>query len=116
MERGDVIEVDLRNPPGGAGHEQAGKRPVVVISDADSEPDNPLMIIVPFTSDHPAKRRFPHVLPISSSTQNGLLVASLLLAFQIRALDKRRMVKIIGKLETNYMTQLEQSLRELMRL
>ena len=41
---------------------------------------------------------------------------SVLLAFQITSYDKERVIGVIGYLEPNYMRQLEQILRNMMRL
>lgn len=88
MRRGDVIRVDLENPPGGAGHEQTGQRPAIVISLADDDPNNPMMTVIPSTTSEPQKKRFPHILEVNPSAQNGLTAISILLAFQFNLLTR----------------------------
>ncbi len=115
MRRGDVIRLDLGTPPGGGGHEQAGIRPVIVVSLADDDPNNPMITVVPSTGKI-NKNRFPYTLEVNPSTQNGLTTKSVLLAFQVLSYDKRRVIEVIGSLEPEYMHQLEQKLRQLMNL
>lgn len=86
----------------GAGHEQVGTRPALVVhADATSETLSVIMI-VPFTSNLKAQR-FPHTLLIHPSKQNGLTAPSVLLVFQLRAIDKQRVSKRIGHLEDELM-------------
>jgi mRNA-degrading endonuclease toxin of MazEF toxin-antitoxin module len=49
MQRGDVVEIDLNPPVGGIGHEQSGRRRLIVISLADDDPENPMVTVVPVT-------------------------------------------------------------------
>jgi mRNA interferase MazF len=115
MRRGDVILVDLDIPPGGSGREQTGKRPVAVISLGSDDPYNPMITVVPCTSQI-EKQRYPHTMVVQPSSQNGLTSETVLMAFQVVSYDKRRVMKIIGKLEQAHMEKLEQLLRNLMRL
>src|SRR6266498_3929477 len=110
MRRGAVIEIELELPPGGIGREQTGRRPHVVISSGEDDPQNPLVTIIPFTKKI-NKARKPHTLIVEPSLENGLTVQSVLLAFQITSYDKERVIGVIGYLEPNYMRQLEQILR-----
>jgi len=115
MRRGDVIRLDLGIPPGGSGHEQAGKRPAIVVSLSDEDPNNPMITVIP-TTGKIDKSRFPHTLEVDPSIQNGLTTKSVFLAFQVVSYDKRRVIEVIGSLESKYMYQLEQKLRQLMCL
>lgn len=115
INRGDVILVDLGTPAGGSGHEQAGRRPVTVISLGNSDPENPMITVVPLTGKT-EKSRFPHTMLVNPSSQNGLTVNSVLMAFQVTSIDKRRVLNVLGSLENDYMEQLEQLIRNLMQL
>ncbi len=110
MARGDVLRVEL---PAQAGKEQAGVRPAVAVQ-AD-EADSPTLMIVPFTSQLEALR-FTHTIRVEPSAANGLTLPSVLLVFQLRAIDRRRIVSTIGRLEPNYLDQLEAELYRLLDL
>lgn len=116
MKRGEVVWVDLGNPPGGAGREQAGDRPGVIISAGHADTGNPMVTLVPLTCKISA-RRFPHTLDnIVPSSVNGLSCNSVALIFQMRSLDKRRVRNIAGKLEDHYLTQIEEKIKSMLLL
>jgi len=115
VKRGDIVRIDLGLPAGGSGHEQAGRRPLTVISLGDNDPNNPMITVVPFTGKT-GKIRFPHIMLVEPSYQNGLTTKSVLMAFRVISVDKRRVIDVIGKLEENYLLQLDQLLRNLMQL
>ncbi len=91
MKRGDIILVELPQVQAG-GHEQAGTRPALVVHNDATSSSLSVIMIVPLTSNLKAKN-YPHTLLIQSSAQNGLDVPSVLLVFQLRAIDKRRIIK-----------------------
>jgi mRNA interferase MazF len=113
MPRGDVIYVDLPMPAGGAGHEQSGNRPAVILQSNNSPTNNPMMMIVPMTSKLTALR-FPHTIEVTPSQQNGLRYPSVLLVFQLRAISKGRIQNTVGHLEDQYMRQLESEIKSLL--
>jgi mRNA interferase MazF len=116
MKRGEVVWVDLGNPPGGSGREQAGDRPGVVISAGDSEPGNPMVTFVPLTCVRNANR-FPHTVDnIVPSNANGLRCISVALIFQIRSLDKNRVRRIAGNLEEHYLSQIEEKIKNMLSI
>jgi mRNA interferase MazF len=115
MRRGEVVEIDLNPSPGGAGHEQTGRRPLVVVSLGDDDPQNPMVTVVPF-SRKVNKSRYPHTMIVEPSLENGLDARSVLMAFQIVSYDKVRVIDVIGYLEPPYMRQLERILRNMMNL
>lgn len=115
MARGDVVYVDLPPPPGGAGREQAGRRPAVIVQ-ADfprSGPEPPTVMIVPLTTQV-AALRFSHTIRVEPSVENGLTVPSVLLVFQLRAVDRQRIDATIGRLEQRYVDQLDAEIRRLL--
>lgn len=115
MRRGDVLWVDLGNPPGGSGREQSGDRPSIAISGCDSDPDNPMITIIPLTSSRNASR-FPYTVEINPSSQNRLNTVSIAMVFQIRSLDKNRVTRITGHLEDGYIIKIENIIRDMLFL
>lgn len=113
MARGDVIRVELPAPSQGSGHEQAGVRPAVAVQ--ATAPGTSTMMIVPFTSRLDALR-FPYTFKVEPSPANGLDRPSVLLVAQLRAIDRRRILETIGRLEPEDMARLEQELRRLLSL
>ena len=77
------------------GHEQSGSRPVVVVAEVSAG----ITVIIPFPSNLQALR-FPNTVEINATRQNGLRNISVALAFQIRAIDRKRLRTKIGYLET----------------
>ncbi len=104
-----VFQADL-DPA--AGHEQAGRRPVLVIS---AEPLNSVygvVSVVPITSrkNNRPPRLGEVLLPAGTA---GLLTDSFALCYQIRTLDKARLGRLYGSLNQPL---LQQELREMITL
>ena len=112
MRRGEIWEVDLPPPPGGIGREQSGTRPALILQ-ATSEPDNPMCVIAPFTSN-PRATRFPYTHLVPPSRSNGLTEESVIMVFQLRALDKKRLLHRLGIMTDSTMASVEASLRKLL--
>jgi mRNA interferase MazF len=72
-----------------------------------------LIMIVPITSNL-VVQKFAHTILIQPSAQNGLSTPSVLLVFQLRATDKRRIVKKIGVIEESIMEQVNMELKKLL--
>jgi len=115
MARGDIFVVHLPAPRGTSGREQIGTRPAVVVQTDISDADLPTTIVVPITSRLKALR-FPHTIKIECSPENGLQTESVLLVFQLRAIDRSRLVRKMGTLESHYVAQLEAELKALLSL
>jgi len=115
MGRGDIATVDLPAPLGPTGHEQVGSRPAIVVQTDIAGIELPTTIVVPLTSNLSATR-FPHTIYVVPSTQNGLSKPSVLLVFQLRAIDKSRLGNKIGNLEHHYLQELESEMRVLLGL
>lgn len=115
MARGEVVIISLPIPSGPAGHEQVGSRPAIVVQADISDTSLPTTIIVPMTSNLSATR-FPHTISVNPSSQNGLSRPSVLLVFQLRAIDKNRLGNKIGRLEELYLQQLEAEMRQVLGL
>lgn len=92
MARGDVLLVSL---PAGTGREQSGRRPAVAVqTDLAGEP---MLMIAPVTSNLSASR-FAFSVEVKPSKENGLTQTSIVMVFQMRAIDKSRIIKKVGKL------------------
>lgn len=101
MARGDVLLVAL---PASDGREQSGRRPVVAVqADAAGEP---MLMIAPITSNL-AALRFSFSVRIEPTTENGLSVTSVVMIFQMRAIDKTRIVRKIGQVSTEDMEHID---------
>ena len=115
MQRGDILEVDLPLLPGS--RVQAGRRPAIVVL-AEPLPaanDAPIVSVVPLTANL-GTLRFRHTFQIEPSRENGLTMPSVALVFQLSALDRLGIIRIRGHLESNYVTQLDAMLREMLGL
>ncbi len=80
------------------GSEQGKTRPVLVISDTRLNDILPVVNVLPLTSRKPGRRIYPNevVVPIGDA---GLKAESIVLCYQIRTLDKRRLTKSLGVLD-----------------
>jgi mRNA interferase MazF len=108
MKKGDVCIINLAVE---VGHEQYGQRPAIVISDTGIG----ILIIVPLTSNLEALR-FPYTLAILPDKRNNLKQKSVALVFHIRAIDKSRVVKIIGKINKQIEEKINFILKEMLGL
>ena len=115
MQRGDVVRVQLPRPLGRAGREQFGTRPAVVIQGNAATANLSTVIIVPLTSNRSAER-FDGSLRIHPSRDNGLTMVSVALTQQVRALDKKRVDAVVGRLSSEDMDKLDAALRRLLSL
>ncbi|MDP2916259.1 MAG: type II toxin-antitoxin system PemK/MazF family toxin [Candidatus Aminicenantes bacterium] len=115
MARGDIWSVDLPVPQGSPGHEQFGLRPAVVVQTELKDTALPTTVVIPTTSNQKAGR-FPFTILIPPTSKNGLSTASILLIFQIRAIDKGRLNRRIGKLESEHIEKMENEIRALLGL
>jgi mRNA interferase MazF len=115
MERGDVVRVDLPAPAGPPGKEQFGERPAAVLQVAVATANLSTVVVVPFTSNRQALRFSGSVL-VSQTATNGLSVDSVALVSQVRAIDKKRVRRVDGKLAAADMVNIEKGIRELLGL
>lgn len=114
MQRGDIVLVNLPKPTGTPGHEQFGSRPALVVHNHKQSGNSlSVIMIVPMTSKFKAQN-FPRTILMQPSEQNGLSKPSVLLVFQLRAIDKRRIERKIGIVEKNILQKVNQELRKLL--
>ena len=93
------------------GHEQEGTRPAIILADTRSS----IAIIIPCTSNLQATT-FPYTFLLDHSKENGLIVTSVALILQIRAIDQKRLKKHIGNLEKGLMSSVDKMLKKLLAI
>lgn len=107
--RGDVVQVDL-NPV--IGSEQAGVRPALVVQIDRANAKSPHTIIAPFTSRIRNKLLPSHVsVPAGVG---GLALDSILLCEQVRVVDRRRIVRVLGHLDPQYLDEVAVAIRTIL--
>jgi mRNA interferase MazF len=80
------------------GSEQAGTRPVLVVSREQINQLLPVVNVVPLTSQKSSQRKiYPNEVLLPAGTA-GLKVASIALCYQLRTLDKQRLTRNLGEL------------------
>jgi len=104
-ERGDIVWITL-DPQ--AGHEQAGRRPAVVLSPSTYNDKVGLAILCPITSQI---KGYPFEVQIPS----GLAITGVILADQVKSLDWRaRKAEFAGTLPATTITEVLQKLNTLL--
>ncbi len=104
--RGDIVWADL-DPT--TGHEQAGRRPVLVLSHDFFNERSGTVIAVALTSQ-PQKAGFPLTLPLDDKVSNK---AAWIKISQIRTLSTRRLGKKIGRVTDDQLNAVIDGLNEI---
>ncbi len=105
IRKGDVFFCNL-DPT--FGHEQRGTRPVVVLQNDTANDKLKTVMVAPLTSNLKAKN---YLLTVFVEAKNsGLPKDSVILLFQIRTLDKRRLERKIAHLDDKIMEQVDQAI------
>ncbi|MGA3176222.1 MAG: type II toxin-antitoxin system PemK/MazF family toxin [Candidatus Acidiferrum sp.] len=107
MIRGDVYLAFL-DPSQGL--EQAGTRPVIVVSRDAINKLSPVVVIVPLTSRVNKNRLLPSHVEIKMG-EGGLTVDSVALCEQVRAISTTRLTRALGHLSTVTISQLNGALK-----
>lgn len=107
MKRGDIFDARL-NPTEGS--EQAGVRPVVVVSRDAINKNSNVIVIVPLTKAANVKHSYPNNVLITKD-DGGLTVASIVLGGQVRAIAKSRLLRQRGTFPTEIMQKVDRALR-----
>ena len=108
MNKGEIWLVDI---PGIKGHEQEGKRPVVIIAELEAN----ISIIIPCTTNKNALR-FKNTICLEPNVKNGLKELSILLIFQLRAIDKKRLKRKIGKIDNQLQSKINNVILNMLNL
>lgn len=101
--RGEVWLANL-NPTQGS--EQAGIRPVIIFQNDLVSQFSTTTIAIPLTTNQ-RRATLPICLPIQQG-KGGLTQDSVALCFQMRVLDKKRLIRRLGQLEPATIEQLEE--------
>lgn len=108
IQRGEIYFVDL-NPT--KGREQAGNRPVLVLSNNTINKLPLVVTVVVGTKGENISRNYPTNVRISSS-DSGLSIETVFLCFQIRSLDPNRFPeKPAGKLSAEVLERIDDAVR-----
>ena len=107
MVRGDIYEANL-NPA--VGSEQAGQRPVVIVSRDAINKASPVVIVVPLTGVEHCTKIYPSQVLLKSGTE-GLSKDSVALGEQIRAINKTRLTKRLGSVDQEDLNKLGVALK-----
>lgn len=105
IRRGQIYYVDL-NPV--YGHEQGGRRPVLVIQNDTGNRFSSTVIVAAITSQV-GGRAYPTEARLSAGTA-GLDRELLVRLDQIRTLDKRRLERLVGQLDETQMRSVDTAL------
>jgi mRNA interferase MazF len=106
MRRGEVYDASL-DPTEGS--EQAGLRPVIIVSRDAINAASQVVLAVPCTTYRPGRRIYPSEV-IVYAPDGGLDRDSVAMAQQVRALAKTRILGLRGILSSSYLQQLNQAL------
>ena len=112
MKRGDVVLVELPWPTR-PGREQSGLRPAAVVQIDLCAPPATTVVVIPATSNT-AALRFAYTVLVNPDDSNGLDRTSVLLASQVRAVDRARLRGVIGRLSPNDMQGVDDQLKRLL--
>ena len=108
--RGDIWLIDL-NPV--RGHEQAGKRPGLVVSvDLFNQGPAGLAVVIPVTTK---ERGIPFHVEVKPP-EGGLSKRSFVKCEDLRSVSKERLVQRLGRVTRNTLTAVEDRLRILLEL
>lgn len=105
VDRGTVVLVEL-DPT--VGHEQRGVRPCIAVSDptVNAAQRFPLIAVVPVTGTRGVGALYPVLEPGAS----GLVKESTVLIDHLRAIDKRRIRRIFGRVSKAELAMIDQGL------
>ncbi|MGN1182073.1 MAG: type II toxin-antitoxin system PemK/MazF family toxin [Faecalibacillus sp.] len=104
IKRGEIYLADL-NPYQGS--EQGGIRPVLIIQNDIGNYYSHTTIIAPITNYTNHKKALPtHVI----LDNDVLSYKSIILCEQLRVVDKKRLIKYVGKLDDNLLSQIKQAI------
>ena len=105
--RGDVVQVNL-DPT--VGTEIKKSRPCVVVQNDTGNKISQRTIIVPATGAEHVAKQFPVYVPVSAG-DGGFKKNSVILCDQIRAVDKARVAKTLGRISPATMERVDVALK-----
>ena len=105
VHRGEIYYADL-NPV--VGSEQGGIRPVLILQNEVGNWFSPIVIVAAMTAKG-SKAHLPTHVPVG--TDSGLRRPSIVLAEQVRTIDKIRLLERVGMLSPEKQEQVDRALR-----
>ena len=105
--RGDVFNARL-DPTEGS--EQAGTRPVVIISRDSINANSPVVVVVPVTDAANVKRFYPSHAALAKGSA-GLRMDSVAKTEQIRAIQVSRFQGYCGRLDRDLLARVEEAVK-----
>jgi mRNA interferase MazF len=109
MKQGEIWYADL-NPTQGS--EQAGRRPVVIVSGNLLNQHLPIVIVMPVTTKIKNYKGHPIIKP---SPENGLTSESEMLIFHVRSVSKDRLKEKLGNVEDHHMKLAIKTFNDILR-
>lgn len=109
MKQGEIWHANL-NPSKGS--EQAGARPVVIISGNLLNQHLPVVIVMPLTSKIKKYKGNPIIKPTKT---NGLRSDSEMLVFHVRSVSKDRLTKKSGSVEPDEIEMAVRTLNDILK-
>jgi mRNA interferase MazF len=113
MIKGDIYQADL-DPTKDS--EQAGKRPVLIVSRDGINRSSPIVVVVPITKFTPEKKIYPSHHLVKATDGNGLTQDSIVKCEQIRAIAKSRLSRKWGSLSAEDLAQVDAALKIVLSL
>lgn len=104
--RGQLYYADLSK---GVGSEQEGYRPVLIVQNNVGNKYSPTVIVAAVTSKVGVKPKLPTHYFIEANTV-GLTAPSIVLLEQLRTLDKRRLERYIGRVDSCHIREINRAL------
>ena len=105
--RGEIFLVSF-DPT--VGHEIQKTRPAVVIQNDISNQYSPITIVAAISS-HVATPAHPREVPIPDSSKSGLTAPSAVILNHIRSIDRSRLVKLLGMLDSATMRRIDDAIK-----
>lgn len=93
------------------GSEQAGLRPVVIVSGNTMNNNFPVILACPITKKI---KNYPGCVPIKQNKENNLKQDGEIISFQIRSLAKKRLTKKIGYIPTSQIKSVIEGLNQVL--
>jgi len=106
MKQSEIWLIDL-DPTKGA--EIQKKRPAIIVND-DRLGKLPLKVIVPITDWKDRYEIAPWMVKIEPNTTNGLSKISAVDCFQIRSVSQERLLKKLGKIDENTLSEIKEAI------
>lgn len=107
VKRGEIYIVDL-GAGGILGHEQGGRRPMLIVQNDVGNKHSPTVIVAALTSNL-RKNKMPTHVRINSAS-SGLPRESIVLLEQLQTIDKCRLIRRIGSADTRTMRQVDEAI------